>query len=108
MSVLRYLAHDENAVITLLRALCALKPLREALVRLFTQGNFGADDVEFEGISTQFDIGGAIPDVCLQTGTLRVVVEIKVSEWRGSKGRHGSGRSPHHGDCTSGRLSRDA
>ena len=82
-NVLRYLAHNENSVTTLLRALCALKPLREALVRLFTGGNFGGDDVEFEGISMQPDVGRAIPDMCLQTDTLRIVVEIKVSEWRG-------------------------
>jgi hypothetical protein len=81
-NVLRYLARDENSVIILLRALCDLKPLREALVRLFTQDNFGADNVEFEGISTQFDVGSAIPDMCLQTDILRVVVEIKISEWR--------------------------
>ena len=81
-NVLRYLPSDENAVTTLLRALCALKPIREAVVRLFTQDNFGANDVEFEGVSTQFDIGGAIPDMCLQTDILRAFVEIKVSDWR--------------------------
>ena len=77
MNVLRYLPSDENAVTTLLRALCALKPIREAVVRLFTQDNFGANDVELEEISTQFDIGKAIPDMCLQTDALRAVVEIK-------------------------------
>lgn len=82
-NVLRYLPSDENAVTTLLRALCVLKPIREVIVRIFTQGNYGADDVEFEGVSMQFDIGGAIPDICLQTDTLRAVVEIKVSDWRG-------------------------
>jgi hypothetical protein len=82
-NVLRYLPSDENAVTTLLRAICALKPIREAVVRLFTQGHFGADDVEFEAISTQVGIGGAIPDMCFNTDTLRVAVEIKVSDWRG-------------------------
>jgi hypothetical protein len=69
-------------VTTLLRALCTLKPLREAFVRLFTQDNFDTDDVEFDEISTQYDIGRAILDMCLQTDALRVVVEIKVSQWR--------------------------
>jgi hypothetical protein len=82
MNVLRYLPSDENAVTTLLRALCVLKPIREAVVRLFTQGHFGADDVEFEAISTQVGIGGAIPDMCFHTNTLRVAVEIKVFDWR--------------------------
>jgi hypothetical protein len=82
MNVLRYLASDENAVTTLLRALCVLKPIREAVVRLFTQGHFGADAVEFEAISTQIGIGEAIPDMCFHTDTLRVAVEIKVFDWR--------------------------
>lgn len=81
-NVLRYLPSDENAVTTLLRALCVLKPIREVIVRLFTHGNFGADTVEFDGIFTQFSIGEAIPDMCLQTDILRAVVEIKVSDWR--------------------------
>lgn len=81
-NVLSYLPSDENAVTTLLRALCALKPIREAVVRLFTKKSFGADDVEFEDVWTQFSIGGAILDMCLKTDTLRAVVEIKVSDWR--------------------------
>lgn len=81
-NVLRYLANDENGTTTLLRALCALKPVREAVVRLFTQDEFGADEVEFEGVSTQFHIGGAIPDMCLQADALCVIAEIKVSDSR--------------------------
>jgi hypothetical protein len=80
-NVIRYLARDENSVTTLLRALCTLKPLREAFVRLFTQDNFGADDVEFDEISTQYDIERPILDMCLQTDALQIVVEIKVSQW---------------------------
>lgn len=82
-NVLRHLPSDENSVTTLLRALCVLKPMREVVVRFFTQGRFGADDVKFEGVSIQSGIGGAIPDMCLQADALRVVVEIKVSAWRG-------------------------
>ena len=82
-NVLRYLPDDEKGATTLLRALCALKPVREAVVRLFTQNEFGAGEVEFDGVSTQFDIGGAVPDMCLQADGLCVIAEIKVSDWRG-------------------------
>ena len=78
-NVLRYLPSNENAVTILLRALCALKPIREAIVRLFTHDNFGAAEVEFEAISTHTSIEGPIPDMRFQTEALCVVVEIKVS-----------------------------
>ena len=81
-NVLSHLPSNENAVSSLLRALCVLKPIRETVVRLFTNASYGADDVEFEGISTQCNIGGAIPDMCFQSVSLRAVVEIKVSNWQ--------------------------
>ncbi|MDP2895164.1 MAG: hypothetical protein Q8Q12_01225 [bacterium] len=82
-NVLRYLPNDEKAVATLLRALCVLKPIREVVVRLFTDKEFGADKVEFEGLTTEFHIGEAIPDMCLQADRLCVIAEIKVSDRRG-------------------------
>jgi hypothetical protein len=39
--------------------------------------------VEFEGISTQINIGAGTPDMGMQADDLRVVVEVKVSDWRG-------------------------
>lgn len=82
-NVLSQLAIDENSVTSILRAVCVLKPIREVIVRLLTADNFGSQTVEFEGISTQFQIGGAIPDMVLTGEDLLVVVEIKVSDWRG-------------------------
>ena len=81
-NVLRSLASNENEATRLLKALCVLKPIREAIVRLFTHDNFGAAEVEFEAISTHTSIEGPIPDMRFQTEALCVVVEIKISEWR--------------------------
>jgi len=67
----------------LLRALCALKPIRDVIVKLFTQDKFDAEEVDFECISTQLNIGDAIPDMCIQNINLRIAVEIKTSDWRG-------------------------
>ncbi|SRR6266545_2688138 len=78
-NVLRQLVSNENSITTLLRALCILKPVRDVIVRLFTQNTFDADKVEFEEISTQLDIGRAKLDMCIQTDELQVVVEIKAA-----------------------------
>lgn len=85
-NVLRYLPANENAVTTLLRALCVLNPIREIVARLFTGDRFGADDIPFSGIATQFGIGGPIPDMCWQGNDLCIAVEIKVSEGQGFTG----------------------
>jgi hypothetical protein len=81
-NVLQYLPANENAVTTLLRALCVLKPIREIVARLFTGGSFGADDIPFEGIATQFGIGGPILDMCLRGDALCVTAEVKVGPWQ--------------------------
>lgn len=39
--------------------------------------------MKFEGVLTQINIGNSIPDMSLQGDDLRVIVEIKVSDWRG-------------------------
>jgi hypothetical protein len=82
-NVLSHLTNNENSVTTLLKALCVLKPIRDVVIKIFTQNTFGADDVDFECISTQFNIGEAIPDICIQNDELLIAVEIKISDWRG-------------------------
>lgn len=82
-NVLSCLPSNENSVTTLLRALCVLKPVRDVFVKTFTQEKFGANNVDFEGVLTQAGLGGAIPDMVMQAEDLRIVVEIKVSAWRG-------------------------
>ncbi len=46
-NVLRHLVSNEHAMLNVLYALCALKPIRDVVVRLFTHTMFGADDVAF-------------------------------------------------------------
>lgn len=82
-NVLKYLPSNENSVTALLRALCALKPIREVIVRLFTQSSYGAEHMDFDGISTQSGIGGSIPDMRFTAEEFKIVVEIKTSNWRG-------------------------
>jgi hypothetical protein len=82
-NVLSHLVRDENSMTNLLKSLCVLKPIREVVVRLFTAGKFGADDVGFDDISTQQNIGGSIPDMCIKINALAIAVEIKTSDWRG-------------------------
>lgn len=82
-NVLSHLPSNENSITALLRALCALKPFREIVVRLFTHNKFGSNDVEFEDISIQIDIGGIKPDMGVCTERLRVVAEIKVNNETG-------------------------
>ncbi|RMH74528.1 MAG: hypothetical protein D6681_23050 [Calditrichaeota bacterium] len=80
-NVLRHLHLNENSVTNLVRALCVLKPLREIFVRLFTGGAFGAEDLDFDDISTQFVTGGGIPDLHLENDDVCVFVEVKVTQW---------------------------
>ncbi|MFZ4789353.1 MAG: hypothetical protein ACOYMW_00310 [Candidatus Competibacteraceae bacterium] len=82
-NVLSHLVSDENSMTNLLKAVCALKPIREVVIRLFTADKFGTDEVDFEDLSTQQSVGGAIPDMCIQIDNkLAVAVEIKTSDWR--------------------------
>src|SRR5712691_9102450 len=78
-NVLRHLVSNENSMTNLLYALCDLKPIREVVVRLFTQKMFGADDVEFEDMSVHISRGGPVPDMCIEADALHVAVEIKVA-----------------------------
>lgn len=84
-NVLTHLPTDELFQTRLLYALCSLKPLREIILRKFTDGEFGAEDVEQEDIHTFFPIKdnnrtAAIPDLVVLTNELLVLVELKVSE----------------------------
>lgn len=82
-NVLSHLVKDENSFTEMLKALCDLKPIRDVVIKTFTQNQFDANAVEFSDIKTQFDIGGARPDICIQTDELSIAVEIKVSDWLG-------------------------
>jgi hypothetical protein len=75
-NVLRHLVSDEHSMTKLLYALCELKPIREVVVRLFTQKKFGADDAAFEDMSVQVSRGGPLPDLCIEAEALHVVVEV--------------------------------
>ena len=75
-NVLRHLVSNEHAMLNVLYALCALKPIREVVVRLLTHTMFGADDVAFADMSVQVSKGGPLPDLCIEVEALHVVVEI--------------------------------
>ncbi len=81
-NVLMHLSEDENSITKLLRALCALKPFRDIIVHIFTQNKYNASSVDFEDISIQVSIDGVIPDFAILREDLKVIVEIKTSEWR--------------------------
>lgn len=84
-NVLSHLPNDENSVTILLRALCVLKPIRDVVVKLFTDNKFNGTDVLFDDISIQVQLSnGSIPDMIIESAKLDlcIVVEVKTSDWR--------------------------
>ena len=82
-NILSHVIKNENDTTALLYALCAYRPFRDVLVRLCTQGQFGANDVQWEDLTTQMSLGGPIPDLVMVGQNVTIVIEVKITTWRG-------------------------
>ncbi|HLE24581.1 MAG TPA: hypothetical protein VI935_02900 [Thermodesulfobacteriota bacterium] len=81
-NILSRLLRTENHVTEFLCGLCVYKPFREILVRLFTGGQYGSDDISLDDIDTQTTIEGSIPDLSMLGEKVNILVEVKIDSWR--------------------------
>ena len=78
-NVLSYLIGNENDTTEMFYALLVYKPFREIVIKLFTKGKFGADDISWDDIETQSRIGNIIPDMVFRNDKVSVLVEVKTN-----------------------------
>jgi len=64
-NILSFVIKNENTTTDMLYALLAYKPIRQAIVSLFTNERFGAEDVSWDDIDTQASLGDSIPDLVM-------------------------------------------
>ena len=81
-NILSFIIKNENATTDMLYALLAYRPIRQAIVSLFTNGKFGAESVIWDDIQTQVSVGDSIPDLALLGKNVNILVEIKTTSWR--------------------------
>lgn len=86
INILKKVILNEDEITRMLYALCGYKSFREVLVRFLTGGKFGADDVSWEDMGVQANIGGIRPDFYALNESISLLVEIKTSLYTGLTG----------------------
>jgi hypothetical protein len=82
-NILAHLIRNEKGTTELLYALLTYKPFRNALLRLLTKGKAETDGISWDDMYTQTEIGGGIPDLSILGETTNILVEVKITSWRG-------------------------
>ncbi len=78
-NVLDFIARDENSITRLLVALCRLKPVRDAFVKVLTHGDVSGDSVEADDINDQLHTEYGKPDIEVRSTDFYALIEVKTS-----------------------------
>lgn len=83
-NILKFLLSKEDSVSSFLKGLMFFKPVRESLVRLFTNKELKTQDIKFEDIYLQFVLreNQSRPDLAIINEKLKMLIEVKISPYR--------------------------